>query len=121
MTLRVLIVDDSRLARKILKDTLTTQSDCEISEVGNGVEALEFCRRNPVDVLFLDLTMPEMDGFEFLERMKSEEMSSFVIVVSADIQPKAQERVIALGAKAFIGKPATTAEISKCLQEQGFL
>lgn len=118
---RILIVDDSKLARKVLKDALPVPNSFDISEAGNGMEALEFCRHNPVDILFLDLTMPVMDGYEFLEKMQSEGLRPAIVVVSADVQPKAKERVVALGARAFIGKPVNPSELSHCLQEQGFL
>jgi len=52
--------------------------------------------------MFLDLTMPEMDGYEVLEALQKEDLNSFVIVVTADIQPVAQERVLKMGAIAFV-------------------
>lgn len=121
MSRTILIVDDSKLARKVLRDALPDRSDWDISEVSNGLEALEFSRRNTVDILFLDLTMPEMDGYELLEKLQTEKIRPFVIVVSADIQPKARERVISLGAATFVSKPVDADEIYSCLQEQGLL
>ena len=121
MSQTILIVDDSKLARKVLRDALPENSDWNVSEACNGLEALEFCQNNPVDILFLDLTMPEMDGYELLMQLQAEKYLPFVIVVSADIQPKAQERVISLGAKAFVSKPANADEISSCLREQGLI
>ena len=53
------------------------------------------------DLIFLDLTMPEMDGYGVLETLKRR-VRSKVIVVSGDIQPEAHERVMALGALDFI-------------------
>ena len=53
------------------------------------------------EIMFLDLTMPEMDGYGVLETLQKEGLNSFVVVVSADIQPIAQERVKQLGAIAF--------------------
>jgi CheY-like chemotaxis protein len=58
-------------------------------------------------LIFLDLTMPEMDGYGVLETLKREGVRSKVIVVSGDIQPEAHERVMALGALDFIKKPAS--------------
>ena len=71
--------------------------------------------------MFLDLTMPVLDGCQVLERIKQEDLNAFVIVVSADIQPKAVERVISLGAVAFIKKPINSGEVTRVLQEFGIL
>jgi len=74
-----------------------------------------------VDLMFLDLTMPEVDGYQVLKALQAEDSMPFVIVVTADIQPKARERVLALGAKAFLGKCITPEDISRVLEENGFL
>ncbi len=121
MSKRILIVDDSRLARRMLKDAIPPQCAYEIDEACNGMEALEFCRTAKVDILFLDLTMPEMDGYQLLEKLQNENILPFVIIVSADIQPKARERVLYLGAKTFINKPINPEKIYSCFQEQGLL
>ena len=71
--------------------------------------------------MLLDLTMPVMDGFEVLEALQREGLKPFVIVISADVQPKAQERVKELGAVAFLKKPIKTDEITQVLKEHGIL
>ena len=71
--------------------------------------------------MFLDLTMPVMDGYEVLETLKREGLNAFVIVISADVQPKAQERVKELGAIAFLKKPVKTDEVKQVLREYGIL
>ena len=73
MSFSILIVDDSRLARKFLKDALPDDIEFSISEASNGKEALEFIRNNQVDIMFLDLTMPEMDGFQLLKALKEDD------------------------------------------------
>jgi two-component system, chemotaxis family, chemotaxis protein CheY len=118
MSFSVLIVDDSRLARKFLKDSLPDDIDLSISEVGNGKEALEFCRNNQVDIMFLDLTMPEMDGFQLLKALQEDGFSTYIVVVSADIQPKARERILDLGANLFIGKPINTEKIKSVIRDR---
>ncbi len=117
----VTIVDDSGMSRKLLIRAIPPEWDVEITQAANGVEALEAYHAGKADVMFLDLTMPVMDGYEVLETMQREGLDSFVIVVSADIQPKAQERVKKLGAMAFIKKPVNTEEVKKILKEYGIL
>lgn len=115
----ILVVDDSPMARKMLIKALPASWDVEISQAGNGVEALEAYRAGKADVMFLDLTMPVLDGYGVLEALQQENLNSFVIVVSADIQPIAQERVHQLGAIAFVKKPVVPEEILSVLKKYG--
>jgi CheY-like chemotaxis protein len=119
MALQILVVDDSALARKVLTKSLPDDWDVEISYASNGREALAQYRAGKASVMFLDLTMPDMNGYEVLEALKREELNTFVIVVSADVQLEAQERVKAAGAMAFIQKPVTSEKLLPILKEYG--
>lgn len=121
MSLSVLVVDDSPIARKMLIRSLPVNWDIEITQAGGGAEALAAYRSGKVDVMFLDLTMPEVDGYQVLETLRHEDMNCLVIVVSADIQPEAVERVKAMGAIAFIKKPVDAARVEAVLREYGII
>jgi len=71
--------------------------------------------------VFLDLTMPEMDGYEVLEHIKAEDLKSVVIVISADIQPDARERALKLGALDLIQKPIDSTKLQGTLRTFGLL
>ncbi|GAL34987.1 chemotaxis protein CheC - inhibitor of MCP methylation [Vibrio maritimus] len=73
----------------------------------NGHEAIDIIDTQSIDVVFLDITMPGMDGFEVLEILRQRECRSKVVMVSGDIQEMAQKRCFELGAYAFIQKPLT--------------
>lgn len=105
MSFPVLICDDSALARKQMARSLPAALNANITFAEHGLDALQILQQQTFNLMFLDLTMPELDGFGTLEEMKSRGISTPVVVVSGDIQPKAKERVMALGAKAFIQKP----------------
>jgi CheY-like chemotaxis protein len=119
MGLPVLVVDDSTLARRLLINALPEAWDVEITQAANGADALAAYRQGRASVMFLDLTMPGMTGFDVLETVRAEGLDSFVIVVSADIQPEAKARVKALGAVAFIDKPISSAKLLPVLKEYG--
>lgn len=119
MALPIVIADDSLLARKVLTRALPEDWDVDISYATNGVEALEHYRAGRASVLFLDLTMPGMTGYQVLDVLQHEDLNTFVIVVSADVQPLAQERVRALGAAAFLAKPVTPEALLPVLKEYG--
>ncbi|MCL4472049.1 MAG: response regulator [Sulfuricella sp.] len=119
MSVSVLVVDDSPLARKMLIKALPPSWDIAITQVGNGLDALAAYREGGVEVMFLDLTMPGLDGYQVLETLRKEGLNCLVIVVSADIQPTARERVLQMGAIAFVKKPVNAAEIQAVLKEYG--
>jgi two-component system chemotaxis response regulator CheY len=121
MALPVLICDDSSFARKQMKRALPDGWDIELTFATNGIEGVEAIRQGKGDVVFLDLTMPEMDGYGVLEIIRKEDLPAMVIVVSGDIQPDAQERVKKLGAMAFIKKPIDKAKATEILTEFGIL
>jgi CheY-like chemotaxis protein len=121
MPLPILVVDDSAMARKMLIKSLPQEWDVEISQAENGEKALEAYREGKAAVMFLDLTMPVLDGYGVLEALRKEDLNSMVIVVSADIQPVAQERVMSMGAIAFIKKPVSAELISGVLKQYGVI
>ncbi|MEK2097931.1 response regulator [Vibrio parahaemolyticus] len=117
MSCPVLICDDSALARKQMARSLPATLNPDITFAIHGKNALEELAQKEFKLMFLDLTMPEMDGFETLENMQRLGNKTPVVVVSGDIQPKAKERVFALGAKAFIQKPIAKDELKNALKE----
>jgi|TARA_B100000745_G_C20105391_1_gene378246 CheY-like chemotaxis protein len=121
MAIPLLICDDSAMSRKMVKRSLPPEWDVEVTMAGNGIEGLEAIRSGKGEVVFLDLTMPELDGYGVLESIKTESLKCLVIVISADIQPEAQERVLGLGALAFIKKPINSDKLKTTLKEYGLL
>lgn len=105
MAIAIIICDDSSMARKQMWRALPTDWDFEVTFACNGQEALEAVKQGKGEIMFLDLTMPVMDGFEVLEILHKEKNLIKVIVVSGDIQPESHNRVKALGAADFIKKP----------------
>ncbi len=116
MSFPVLICDDSALARKQMARSLPASLNAEVTFAEHGLEALSILEQQDFKLMFLDLTMPELDGFGTLEEMQKRGMETPVVVVSGDIQPKAKQRVNDLGAKAFIQKPIDIATLKEVLR-----
>jgi len=93
----------------------------DVTYATNGREALEAIRAGKGEMMFLDLTMPEVDGYGVLETIKKESLKSVVIVISGDIQPVARERVLGLGALEFIKKPINKEKLVGTLESFGLL
>src|SRR5437764_377676 len=83
--MRVLIVDDERIARNRLRALLTGEPDVEIAgECGNGAEAIEALTASPVDVLFIDIQMPAGDGMDVVRTLSPERMPLVIFVTAYD-------------------------------------
>jgi CheY-like chemotaxis protein len=119
MSFPVLICDDSSLARKMVRKSLPEPFTEQVYTAENGQQALQLLEQHPICLLFLDLTMPLMDGVEALQTIKERSLEVFVIVISGDIQPQMQERVLSLGALDFIKKPVDSVRLHGVLQRFG--
>lgn len=121
MSIPLLICDDSNMARKQVKRSLPDGWDVDVTFATNGVEGIDAIRSGKGEMVFLDLTMPEMDGYEVLKAIKEEGHKSIIIVISADIQPEARDRVMGLGALDFIKKPVNPEKLQGVLTAYGLL
>ncbi len=121
MSTKILICDDSNMARKQMSKSLPDDWPTEVTFAKHGEEALEIIKAGGQELMFLDLTMPILDGYQTLEIIKKEDLPIMVIVVSGDIQPEARQRVKGLGAIDFIKKPVDKEKIKAVLLEYGFI
>ncbi len=109
------------MARKQVERSLPDGWDVNISFARNGQEGIDAIRAGKGEMVFLDLTMPEIDGYGVLEYIKAEGLKSVIIVISGDIQPEARERVRQLGALEFIKKPISKEKLGDVLETYGLL
>lgn len=85
MSLRVVLVDDEPLARERLRSLLETEADVElVAECADGVEAVAAVRSGRPDLVFLDVQMPGMDGFEVLDALDPATLPAVVFVTAYD-------------------------------------
>lgn len=111
----LLVCDDSNMARKQLIRCLPAHWPFQISQADNGLAGLEAIRAGRGQIVLLDLTMPELDGFGLLARLREEGLQADVIVVSGDVQEEAIRRAKALGAHSFIKKPVDPQKLEAAL------
>jgi two-component system chemotaxis response regulator CheB len=111
--IRVLVVDDSALMRKHLRELLTDTGDFEVTVARDGRDALDLLYKIDPDVITLDINMPEMDGLTCLSRIMTERPKPVVMVSS--LTEKGAEvtyEALALGAVDYIAKPDGTISLS---------
>lgn len=119
MTTPVLICDDSSFARKQMARSIPDDWDVTITYAENGQEAIAQIEQGHGDVLFLDLNMPVMDGYETMQVIRERELPTLVIVVSGDVQPQARQRMLEMGAIDFIRKPINNEKLVALLRQYG--
>lgn len=117
--MKILICDDSAIARKLIIRTIVQSTSLQLIEARDGYEALRIIEEQNIDILFLDLTMPIMDGFEVLKSLPVSSYQTQVIIISGDVQQEAKQRCIELGAKAFIAKPLSEEQVVPLYEQLG--
>ncbi len=110
MNTKVLLVDDSKLARRSLRQILEP-AGFAVVEAEDGMGALERYFLEKPDVVFLDLLMQGMHGFDVLKKLREMDPQARVLVVSADIQTSSRAMAEAAGASGFIEKPFDAQQI----------
>jgi len=109
------------MSRKAVIRAIPPELQADLHEATNGKEAIQNFSEGKADIMFLDLTMPEMDGFEVLAELKRQAARNFVFVISADIQPASQQKVMELGAVKFLKKPLDAESLKVLLHEVGII
>ncbi len=109
--LKILISDDSILARKQLKDVLTSAGYDNFVEAKDGKEAVSLYKKGDIDIVFLDIVMPQIDGIEAIKQIKAVEENANIVMVSSVGTQGQIKAAIEAGAKDFIQKPFVSNQI----------
>ncbi len=103
----VAVVDDDAMNLK-LSERILSKSDINVSTISSGADLLTFIKTNSPDLILLDLNMPEMDGFETLEKLHAEVPESEdipIVFLTSENDIGTEKQALSLGAKDFIRKP----------------
>jgi two-component system chemotaxis response regulator CheY len=114
---RILIVDDSTVMRKIVERSLR-QAGLEITKVyeaGSGTEGLEVLKANQVDLILSDINMPSMDGLEFLRELRAQHLAEGVpvVMITTESSEEHVKQAILSGAQGYIRKPFTAEQVKE--------
>jgi len=113
---KILVVEDNEDNRHILVYRIRKVGDFDIKEAQNGQEALVFINQDPPDLLFLDLKLPVLDGWETARRiraMKAPVKNLPIIALTAQAMVGDEEKAIAAGCNDYIAKPIIDGNIIK--------
>ena len=115
MKAKILVVDDSGLARRLLRKILEELGH-EVEDVPDGAQGLERYVLNRHDAVILDLLMHGMYGLEVLQKFRQLNPEVPVIIVTADIQRTTRDQVKEAGAVAMVNKPVSKEQLAEVLE-----
>ncbi len=104
---QILIVDDEAFIRVLLKQTLEDLEDMgvDILVAADGEEGVEIALRRRPNLIFLDVMMPKMNGYEVCQRVKEVDSQTYIMLLTAKGQAVDKEKGFAVGANEYVTKP----------------
>ncbi|HFK7184763.1 TPA: two-component system sensor histidine kinase RcsC [Serratia odorifera] len=112
--IRLLVVDDHPINRRLLSDQLTSLG-YRVITANDGVDALGVLSHNPVDIVLTDVNMPNMDGYRLTQRLRQMNFTSPVIGVTANALAEEKQRCIEAGMDNCLSKPVTLETLEQTL------
>ena len=116
MSFKVLVADDEEDLVDVLRDRLEAYGFTVIT-AGTGREAVEKLATEPVDGIFLDVKMPDLDGLAALDEIRRRDSQTPIIIVTASSTPNAVADALARGANAYILKPFEWDELKATIEQ----
>lgn len=122
----ILVVDDSKTNRMVLKAVISdylqeSAQSCEVLEAENGQEAVEKVAQNAIDLVFMDIMMPVMDGIEATRQIKEQNKKTMVVAVSALDDEENKKEILKKGAEDYIVKPISNEVVKRRLAQYASL
>lgn len=115
----ILVVDDEENIRDAVSEFLKSEGDYEVFLAEDGYKALDIFKSNPIELVFMDVKMPGLDGIEVFRQMKHINPNIRVVIMTGLPDEQTFDRAVAISddvAEGFIAKPFKPAELRKCLQ-----
>lgn len=116
MTYRLMIVDDSNIIRNRIERSFKDSEIQIVATASNGVEALQKFQETSPDFITMDLTMPQMDGLECIQRIVAQGTGVSILVVSALADKATALQALQYGARGFICKPFSEEDLAGAIE-----
>ena len=114
---KLLIVDDSNIMRRRIERSQQFDALEVVGTASNGLEALELFRATQPDIVTMDITMPQMDGIECIEKLVALRPAVRILVISALADKATAVEAMEKGANGFLNKPFTDRQLNEAIAE----
>lgn len=114
---KILLVDDSKTSRKILRGILEENGHTVVGDASNGAEGIEKYKELHPDITTMDITMPVMDGLEALKSIMEYDRNAKVVMVTAAGQKSKMVDALKYGAAEFLAKPFEASQIIEIINK----
>lgn len=115
MCKRILICDDAKFMRQMLKDILEKMGNSVVGEAEDGIDVLEKYKKLKPDIVFMDITMPRKDGIEAVKDIKEVDPDANIIMCSAMGQQGMVVESLKAGARDFVVKPFAVERLAEAV------
>lgn len=112
---KILVVDDNSADLMLMEEFL--KEKFYIKAVSSGQEALHLLNNNSFDLVITDMCMPKMDGFKLIENIKDQWPGMPVIMISATLDKKCQQKALEMNVAAFLNKPIAKSSLMKTIEQ----
>jgi DNA-binding NarL/FixJ family response regulator len=117
MSIRIAIAEDQRLIRELLVGVLAREADFEVvAEVGSGREAIALAESTRLDLLVLDVSLPDMDGIEVARTLRKTRPTLSILALSIHEEPHVVREMLQAGADGYVVKSATLGELVQAVR-----
>ena len=113
---KIMIVDDSKLARKKLKDCLALLNYTNVIEAADGDEGVSLFKQEKPNLVFMDIVMPKMFGTDAVKNIVDLDEEAIIVMLSSVGTKKHVQESIKVGARDFIFKPFTASRVAEILE-----
>jgi two-component system chemotaxis response regulator CheY len=114
---KLMIVDDSNVMRRRIERSQQLDELHVVGAAANGLEALELFKRTDPDLVTMDITMPQMDGIECIQRLVELKPAIRILVISALADKATAVDAMEKGANGFLNKPFTDRQLNEAIAE----
>src|SRR5690348_11956241 len=110
---KILVVEDNEDNRRILVYRLRKIGQFDIREAANGQQAIEAVKNDPPDLIFMDLKMPVMDGWEATKRIRQMDVGQHVRIIALTAQAMAgdEQKALSIGCDDYLAKPVVDPDL----------